>query len=197
MIATRQPGEEPHFCKNHPDEPATAQCKVCGAHLCYDCKCYHYGENYCESCFEALRRREAANDWIYPAAAITVIAISALLSLLTLLGLPGAPRLAAGNMEAVAASIAGIALWHAADVLLIVCAIWAFSFRRWARKGLMLGGALSAARAVLWAGALIFYGGPLSPALTIFYLFIIVYSLSIILFYSSKALRDEFRAVRP
>jgi len=197
MIATKQPGDEVHFCKNHPEEPATVQCKVCGAHLCYDCKCYHYGQNYCESCFEALRRKDASKDWIFPAAAIAVIAISALLFLLTLAGVPGAPRLAVGETEAVVASIAGIALWHAADVVLIVSAIWALRFRRWARKGLIIGGAMSAGRAVLWAGAFMLSGGPLSPALAIFYLFIIIYGLSIILFYSSKALRDEFRAVRP
>jgi hypothetical protein len=197
LIATRQPGEETHFCRNHPEEPATVQCKVCGAHLCYDCKCYHYGENYCESCFEALRRRDAANDWIYPAAATAVIAVSALLFLMTLLGVPGAPRLVTGGIEAVIASVAGIVLWHTADVVLIVCAIWAYGFRRWARKGLIVGGALSAGRAVFCAGALALSGNPLSLPLAVFYLFIIIYGLSIILFYSSKALRDEFRAVRP
>jgi hypothetical protein len=197
LIATKQPGEEQYFCKNHPEEPATVQCKACGAYLCYDCKCYHYGDNYCEPCFEALRRRHAQYDWIYPAAAIAVIAVSALIGMATLIGVSGAPHLLLADAGATAASLAGIALWHAPDVVLIVCAAGAFQFRRWARKGLIIGGVLGVLRAVIAAGAVYLTGAQFSLPLTVFYTFIIIYGLSVVVFYSSKALRDEFRAVRP
>lgn len=195
MIAIKKEGEEAHFCKNHPEEPATAQCKSCGAYLCYDCKCYHYGANYCESCFAALRQRQASGDWIFPTVAKAIVAVSAILILVTAVRMPF--ELRGADAGSLIMMVSGAALWHVADVALIVSALWALKFRPWARKGLIAGGALGIVRGVAWPAFEMLSGEPFYWPLAVFYIFVIIYGASTVFFYASKALRDEFRAVRP
>lgn len=192
MIAIKKEGEEP-FCKNHPEEPATGQCKACGAALCYDCKCIHYGATYCEACFEAKRARDAKNDWMFPAASYAIIAVTALLLIVSAVGLLKIAFMGKGHVEAAALYLA----WHVPDAVLVVCAIGAFKFAKWARKGLIFGGALSALRGGVWQAVPPLMGLPVSLLFTLFHAFVIIYGVAVALFYSSKALRDEFRAVRP
>ncbi len=197
MIAPNTPAPEAHKCKYHPDQPAETRCKTCGARLCYDCKYFYYGNYYCEECFTSLRHDETKGDWIYPAAAKGVVVMSVVFGLTTVLGITGMPRLQTAGPDAVVLSVVGLIFWHLTDVILFVCGIGAVTFKRWARKGLICGGVLGMLRGAAWPVALFLTAEAPHALLIVFYGFVIIYGLSVILFYSHKKLCDEFRAVRP
>lgn len=197
MISPNRSESEDHSCKEHPDQPASARCKTCGAPLCYDCKYLYYGDCYCGQCYDSLRHEETKGDRIYPAAAKTVAVIAVIMGLLTALGLAGVPRLRTDGPDSVVLSILGLLLWHAADVVLFICGIGAATFRKWARKGLIFGGTLSILRGAAWPAVFYLTGNAPPVLLLVFHSFVALYGLSVVLFYSSRKLYDEFRAVRP
>lgn len=41
------------YCRNHPDQPAIAQCPVCGSYYCRDCMVIKKGRLLCKACAEA------------------------------------------------------------------------------------------------------------------------------------------------
>jgi hypothetical protein len=139
-----------------------------------------------------MRMRDAANEWIFPAASCAIFAVTALLLVVTALGVLKTAFPEAGYVETTGIYLA----WHAPDAVLVVCAIGAFRFRKWARKGLIFGGALSVLRGGMQVIPLAM-GLPVSLLFAMFHIFVVIYGVAIVLFYSSKTLRDEFRAIRP